>query len=108
MTFEAHIYRQQELESFLPQEKGIACSTCVEMEAGDRDILTVEGRTHLPACDGERGAHWNHKVSFAAVEGGRSHRNANHQTWGGGGEQCGGARRGCCEKNFSHESLWNK
>lgn len=52
------------------------------MEAGDEDNLTNGGRAHLPACDGECGAHWNHEVPFAAVEDGRSHRNANHQTWG--------------------------
>lgn len=50
------------------------------MEAGDEDNLINGGRAHLPACDGERGAHWNHEVPFAAVEDGRSHRNANHQT----------------------------
>lgn len=62
--------------------EGTAESMWVEMEAGDKENLAEEGRTHLPACDGERGAHWNHKVSFASVEDGRSHRNANHQTWG--------------------------
>lgn len=72
------------------------------MEAGDEDNLTNGGRAHLPACDGERGAHWNHEVPFAVVEDGRSHRNANHQTWGSE------RRRVCMRESFSHESFWNK
>lgn len=64
------------------------------MEAGDEDNLINGGRAHLPACDGERGAHWNHEVPFAAVEDGRSHRNANHQTWGSE------RRRVACENHF--------